>query len=124
MVVVCHTNLDLKGEKWPTYLDFLPRVGDRIESATLHEHQGKFRLELEVTSVTWRCSKYTNCNSELLNINPIKKDRWIPHIELHMNSWQKQLTSPDDEWGKNPGSIKAFYHWYAPLVGASVSYFI
>lgn len=108
MVVVCHTNLDLRGEKWPDCLDSLPRVGDIIQSAT--ERNGGFHLELEVCRVVWKHHKSVN--------------EWIPHIELHMTSWQKQLTSPDDEWGKSPGSIRAFYHWYAPLVGTSVHYFI
>lgn len=106
--VICQTNLDLAQETWPRRLPALPRVGDRIASAT---KWAEFQLELEVVAVTWR---------------PIyspksQKAEWVPYIELHMTSWQQMIPSQS---GAQPGSIRAFYEWYAPRVGRSVSSFI
>lgn len=101
--VVCRTNLDLSGEKWPDRLPVVPRVGDRIASAVMH---GSFQLELEVVAVTWR---------------PIYDRGWVPYVELHMTSWQRSLLP---RTVGEPGSIRAFYEWYAPLVGRTVSSFI
>lgn len=103
--VNCHTNLDLHNEQWPTELPAIPRVGDLIESATKH---GNFRLRLQVVSVTWEFQDMTGV--------------WIPHIELHMTDFHKLL--PSRKEGAANGSIYAFYEWYAPLVGSSVSAFV
>lgn len=97
--VECRTNLDLVGEQWPRRLPAVPRVGDRIVSATKWGH---FQLELEVVGVTW------------------EHDR-APRIELHMTRWQREILSTS---GARQGSIRAFYEWYAPLVGKRVSDFI
>ena len=48
--VNCHTNLDLRSERWPTELPGVPRVGDRVRSKTKH---GLFQLELKVVRVIW-----------------------------------------------------------------------
>jgi hypothetical protein len=111
--VICHTNLDLSWEKWPDELPAVPRVGDRIASATVHSPggRGKFQLELEVASVTWKP-----------RTRPGKPEMWIPHIELHTTSLQRQL--PSKHRDACTGSITAFYEWYAPLVGRSVGSFI
>ncbi len=116
MRVYCRTNLDLRSETWPTELPALPRVGDRIESGTVHHAQGSnFILELEVCSVSWECRRSEG-----------EKKEWIPRIELHMTSWQKQLRPADwrDPKGVCQGSITAFYDWYAPKVGTTASAFI
>lgn len=109
--VVCHTNLDLEYEIWPTQLPALPRVGDEVESAS--KRCNGFRLKLKVVSVTW---KYNN------------KKEWYPYIELHMTDCQRSLLVPSElreRWpNAQAGSIVAFYGWYAPLVGRSVSSFI
>lgn len=112
MKVVCHTSLDLRNEQWPDDLPAIPAVGTTIESKTLH--QGKFRLELEVCSITYKHHNY----DDGVNV----RSYWLPHIELHMTSWQKMLYSKKPEACQ--GSITAFYEWYAPLVGTSVSAFI
>lgn len=105
MRVSCRCNLDLLNEQWPSKLPAVPCVGDHIASRT---KRGAFRLDLEVVRVTWEYS-------ELFK-------EYIPHIELYMNSFQRQLTSQNPEAGK--GSVTAFYEWYAPIVGKSVSFFI
>lgn len=102
--VHCRTNLDLSNEEWPEFLPAIPNVGDRIRSNVKH---GVFQLELEVVGVTWKRTD---------------RDGWIPEIEMHMTSWQRQLTSKNPEASK--GSITAFYEWYAPHVGRSVGAFI
>jgi len=111
--VLCRTNLDLSWEKWPDELPAVPRVGDRIVSATEHPRNGggKFQLELEVVSVTWKP-----------RTRPGRPLEWIPHVELHMTSWQRMLPSKREDAAT--GSIYAFYEWYAPLVGRSVGAFI
>ena len=110
--VLCRTNLDLSWEKWPDELPAVPRVGDRIVSATEHSRgSGRFQLELEVVSVTWRP-----------RTRPGRPLEWIPHVELHMTSWHRQL--PSKHGADATGSIAAFYEWYAPLVGRSVGAFI
>ncbi len=110
MKVICHTNLDLYHEVWPSDLPALPRVGDIIESGTTRRN---FRLELQVYSVTF-----------IYVERPLHVDgpMWVPKIELHMCDWMKRLPAKKD--GASPGSITAFYEWYAPLVGKSVSSFI
>lgn len=97
--VACRTNLDFFGEQWPDWLPAVPRVGERVASKS---RWGDFRLELEVVAVTWAEGE-------------------PPTIELHMTSFQRSLPSRS---GAEPGSIRAFYEWYAPLVGQSVSSFI
>ena len=111
--VVCRTNLDLSWEKWPDELPAVPRVGDRIASATQHSRDGggKFQLQLEVVSITWE--------PRMRQGTPL---RWVPCIELHMTSWQRQL--PSSREGACTGSIYAFYEWYAPLGGRSGGSFI
>lgn len=103
--VYCHTNLDLRGERWPDFLSAVPRVGDCLQSKTKH---GVFQLKLQVHAVTWEYSDTV--------------DSWIPRVELHMTEMQKRL--PATKRGAEPGSIVAFYEWYAPLVGSSVGSFI
>lgn len=103
--VRCHTNLDLAGERWPVELPAVPRVGDLIQSAAKH---GVFRLSLQVVRVSWECAQWD--------------DDYVPHIELHMTETQKRL--PASREGAAQGSIVAFYEWYAPRVGRSVSSFI
>lgn len=104
--VHCRTNLDLRGETWPTELPAVPNVGDRIQSATKHHD---FQLQLEVCAVTWK--SYNNGT------------RWYPEIELHMTSFQRSLPTPAGSKAEK-GSIVAFYHWYAPLVGSIPGAFI
>ena len=109
--VYCHTNLDLDdAERWPVELPAVPAVGTRIESGFMH--RGGFRLTLEVASVTLRVD----------HVNQSHKPEWYYDIELHMTSWQKELTSKDPEAAR--GSITAFYEWYAPKVGRTVGSFI
>lgn len=93
--VICRTNLDLAIEIFPDALPAVPQVGDRIQSAQVWK--GGFQLELEVYSVTWKCSTGGQI--------------WIPVIELHVPKLRK--------W-----SITQFYEWYAPKVGRSVGSFI
>lgn len=90
----CITNLDLFNERWPTELPGVPNMGDEIESATTWG--GGFKLRLEVVGVRWRHSK---------------GNEWYLEIELHDRNIYRR-------------SIQAFYEWYAPLVGCSVSSFI
>lgn len=104
--VVCHTNLDLAYEEWPEELSALPHIGDIIESAVVRCND--FRLTLQVCSIRWRYNKNNN--------------EWHPHIELHMTDFQKRL--PSKSGRGETGSIVAFYEWYAPLVGRTVSSFI
>jgi hypothetical protein len=102
MKIICHTNLDLIYEVWPTELPCVPRVEEEIQSKIKH---GDFILSLQVVKV-----RYVH----------FKNNEWIPHIELHMTEFQKRLTSINAD----TGSITAFYEWYAPLVNRSVSSFI
>ena len=113
MRVVCRTNLDLANEQWPTELPAVPQVGDRIQSATTHG-LAPFQLELEVVRVTWKFYRTAPHNERM--------GEWRPEIELHMTKWQRQL--PAKKEGAAAGSIVAFYEWYAPLVGRTVSSFI
>lgn len=117
--IVCHTNLDLCNEEWPDKLPALPRVGDRIQSAT--KHKDKFRLELEVCSVTWECVTHKEASFYDDDLRTVKN--WIPRIELHLTSYHKGLYPPQGIKGEK-GSIVAFYHWYAPLVGKIAGNFI
>lgn len=94
--VVCHTNLDLFNERWPTRLPQIPVVGQQIESATKHrtETSEAFQLSLNVVAVRW---KYNDSSSQ-----------WdCAEVELHVDM-----------------RITDFYAWYAPLVGKRESYFI
>jgi len=100
--VYCKTNLDLRGERWPTKLPAIPRIGERIQSST---KWGVFQLSLEVRQVTW-IMKQTYMQDGITEC-----EYWIPEIELHIPRHRK--------W-----SIRDFYEWYAPLVGRSVSAFI
>jgi hypothetical protein len=101
--VICHTNLDLAGECWPTALPAVPSVGHHIQSRTSHDG---FQLQLQVVRVTWEYARGV----------------YFPHLELGMTETQKKL--PATTRGAETGSIVAFYEWYAPLVGQSVSSFI
>ena len=118
MRVVCNTNLDLTGEEWPSEMPCCPRVGDLIQSNTMW---GRFQLELEVVSVTWKKS-----NRAYHMVLDYSDQSWVPHIVLHTTSWHKKLVCRRSEQGCtcSPGSITAFYEWYAPLVGKSVGSFI
>lgn len=104
MYVHCRTNLDLANEKWPTDMPVVPNVGDHIQSKT---KWGVFQLTLKVVRVTWKYSDYYD---------------WYPEIELHMTDFQCGL--PCSKGKDCTGSIRAFYEWYAPLIGRSVSSFI
>lgn len=117
MRVVCRTNLYLNGEQWPRDLPAVPRVGDSIQSAT--EWRDGFHLELQVVGVTWR-------RSVAMGFGPGSPPEWYPEIELHMTDWQRRIVCADRPNGCDcaDGSICAFYHWYAPLVGRSVASFI
>lgn len=108
--VYCRTNLDL-WEEWPTKLPAVPNVGDLIQSSLIHS--GGFQLALQVVRVTWKCSNTRNDRGEYT---------WKPEIELHMSDFHKGL--PCLSGNGETGSIVAFYEWYAPLVGKSVSSFI
>lgn len=102
--VICKTNLDLRHEVWPSKFRGIPRVGDRVESLTVHDNG--FRLTLEVVSVAWKAStEYTHGAGMVV----IESHGSYPVIELH------------DPMKR---SIVDFYEWYAPLVGTSVSSFI
>jgi hypothetical protein len=113
MQVICRTNLDLRGESWPNELPAVPNVGDHVRSATKH---GTFQLELQVVRVTWK---------EITDPLILMKE-WVPEIELHMTNWQQQIicAAHPDGCKCSKGSICAFYHWYAPLVGTTASAFI
>lgn len=103
--VVCHTNLDLANEVFPDKLPCIPNVGDEIESKTDHKC---FHLTLQVVRIIYQYNK--------------QFDGWIPYIELHMTEFQKRMSSKSGRG--QTGSIIAFYEWYAPLVGRSVSSFV
>ena len=111
--VHCRTNLDLRGEQWPSDMPAIPRVGERIQSMT---KWGTFQLTLEVVAVTWEHS--------IVHDWDINKEAkvWVPSIELHMTSFHRGL--PCRSGKGETGSIRAFYEWYAPLVGRDVSSFI
>jgi len=113
--VRCHVSLDLRGEEWPSELPCCPRVGDNIQSAT---RWGDFQLELEVTSITWKKIKLWEYHGA--------EEIWIPYIELGMTLWQRGLMCRRSDQGCRcrPGSVTAFYEWYAPLVGRTVGSFI
>jgi hypothetical protein len=115
MLVICHTNLDLRNEVWPIDLPCVPRVGDNIQSQTRHRG-GLFQLELKVCRVTWKPVR----QSDYEYGRPVE---YIPHIELHMTDYHAGLYPPHGVSGEK-GSIVAFYHWYAPLVGSYVGAFI
>lgn len=102
--IMCHTNLDLSNERWPDKLPTMPAVGDEIESAT--RWKDGFRLTLQVVKVRW--SYNSRCGE------------WYPQVELHMTNFQKMLPCSSGA----AGSIRAFYEWYAPKVGKTVSSFI
>ena len=108
--VICRTNLDLFGEVWPSILPAVPRVGDLIRSSTTH---GLFKLELEVVRVTW-IPVYSKTSNQV--------EEYLPEIELGMSSMHRML--PCLSGKGETGSVIAFYEWYAPLVGRSVSSFI
>jgi hypothetical protein len=107
--VFCRTNLDLFHEEWPKYLPAVPNVGDHIESKTM---RGQFQLQLAVQRVIY---KY-----DVVDYGAVPKDYWYPEIELGLTSFHRELR--DDKGNK--GSLAAFYMWYAPLVGKTVSFFI
>lgn len=110
--VHCHTNLDLAGERWPTKFPAVPRIGDTIASATT---SGSFRLELKVVAVRWEIiAMKWDCDGVTEVVSP--------HVELHMTDFHRSLPCSIRESGR--GSIRAFYEWYAPLVGKSVASFI
>lgn len=81
--VSCHTNLDLRNERWPDELPCRPMVGDLIESAT--EWSGKFRLSLKVVAVRFEYSKIPQ--------------RWICRVELHSRGGFKVNQSPSSTTG-------------------------
>lgn len=127
MKIVCRTNLDLRGEQWPSHLPAVPRVGDLIESLTEHPQYrdraegGKpthyIRLELEVCRVTWRAEKKAEGTG-------FQETVYYPEIELHMSPFHRGLTPRGGLSIGAPGSIIAFYDWYAPIVGTTPSAFI
>lgn len=116
--VHCRTNLDVAHERWPTELPAVPRVGDEIMSATVHStHTNKvFQLSLQVVHVAWEPEAHPRLRNGLSNAE------WILRIELHMTNFQKMLPCAGNPEGR--GSIRAFFEWYGPLVGRSVSAFI
>ena len=95
--ILCFTNLALFNEKWPKELPAIPRVGEEIESMTLHAspENYQFRLSLEVCKVRWVFHHHHG----------------VPEVELHICSRQRV-------------SLNEWYDWYAPLVGKTRSYFI
>jgi hypothetical protein len=107
--VVCRTNLDLFHEEWPRHLPAVPNVGDHIESKT---RRGQFQLRLAVVRITYK--------HDIVDYGSGPKDYWYPEIELGMTNFHRELR--DDKGSQ--GSLVAFYTWYAPLVGKTVSYFI
>lgn len=111
--VFCRTNLDLHNEVWPDELPALPNISDYITSRTKH---GIFQLQLQVCRITWEYHESTWGDNE---------PGWYPNIELHMTEFQRGIY-PKDNQGRTvaPGSITAFYQWYAPLVGRTVGSFI
>lgn len=100
MDVMCTTNLDLQNERWPSNFRAMPNVGDYIESLTMHCNG--FRLRLKVVSITWKATSDKSRERHYC-------EDCYPVVELH--DCQNR-------------SIREFYKWYAPLVGASVSSFI
>ncbi len=95
IIVRCHTNLDLVGEKWPHEMPAIPAIGHNIKSRTIW--LDGFQLVLEVVDVTWEYN--------------ILHEGYIANIELHIPK-NKQM------------NITQFYNWYAPKVGKSPSAFI
>lgn len=112
--VVCRTNMDLHSEEWPKALPAIPAVGTEIESKTIHTTaRGQFQLKLQVIRVTYRVKRANAIYSAGLS-------EWYPEIELGLTSFQQMLPASKGA----AGSLLAFYEWYAPLVGSSVSAFI
>lgn len=70
MKINCRTNLDdiMRREQFPTQLPVVPRVGDKIQSATVWKD--KIQIELEVVAVTWKRNEFTS--------------EWEPEVELHL----------------------------------------
>jgi len=92
MKVHCRTNLDLRGEEWPTEMPALPNIGDHIVSAV--ERKG-VHLRLKVCQITWQAKlvdRYTNASKV-----------WIPEIELGLTSQFK--------------CVSHFTAWYDKLCG-------
>ena len=110
--VICKTNLDLYGEKWPEHLPALPAIGHLITSST--KWKNGFQLSLEVVEINW-----------IPRPQPIFLE-WIPIIEMHLSRFHTRLPVSKEakERGACDGSITAFYEWYAPLVGKTASAFI
>ena len=69
MRIKYHTNLDdvMRQEVFPVELPVVPRIGDKIQSAT--NWMGR-HIELEVVNVTWKKDNFTH--------------QWQPEIELHL----------------------------------------
>jgi len=83
--VICRTNLDLSpAEKWPTRLQALPSVGDRIGSA--HEWGCRVRLYLQVVGIKWKPRK------------ELDLVEWHPEIELHLPNGRFQTIAEFEEW--------------------------
>lgn len=114
MYVHCRTNLDLNNETWPDEMPAVPNVGDHIQSATKWDI---FQLTLKVVRITWK-----QINDRYPNSNSNTGVYWYPEIELHMTNFHSQL--PCSKGPDCKGSIRAFYEWYAPLIGRRVSDFI
>lgn len=116
--IFCRTNLDLHNETWPFMLPAVPNVGDLIESRTLHIGRKEFRLRLQVARIIW---KYKQAGTYVYG--PVAEDGYYPEIELGLAEFHKLLPAPAGSDAET-GSLVAFYHWYAPLVGKTVSSFI
>lgn len=97
--VRCRTNLDVTGEKWPEELPEVPRMGDHIESQTLH---GKTRLCLEVKRVTWKVEdEYYNRG----------RGSWYPSVELGLPALPWLTMGHFDLWYRHIcGSIPDEYY--------------
>ncbi len=116
--VLCFTNLDLHNEVWPGAMVAVPRVGDLVESQTLHaSNRREFRLQLQVVRVTW-----TYRQAGMYSCGPLDAG-YHPLVELSISDFHRMLPAPEGSKAER-GSLVAFYNWYAPLVGKSVSSFI
>lgn len=117
--VQCFTNLDLHPqEAWPDELEFMPRVGDCIESSFKWLKQGEripFQLTLQVCSITYVCRE--------IFTQPGRKI-WLPRIELHMTDWQKRFPAPEGRPEEEKGTIRAFYEWYTRHTKGTVVTFL
>jgi len=97
MKIICRTNLDLRGEEWPSELPAAPRVGDYIQSATGRKYNptkdsfpfnGPIHLELQVVACKWKYHKSLY----------VREGGWILEVELHLPKNRFESISDFEEW--------------------------